>query len=110
MSTKKTAAPRKMGNDTLGRERRNHLKERINQVREWDLPKPKDTAAVAKARAFVEAFDAKNRSGNAKARREVDRAKSLAHGELLRTDSFEEGLRVVQKFEALAKRKGWLDD
>lgn len=110
MATNKAAA-RKLGNDTLGRERREHLKSRINAVRTYRLPAAKeDPPSIAKARALVEAFD-KRMQAQAELRiNEAEKAKRLAHNTLLATDSFDEGLAIVKKFEALAKRNRWMEE
>lgn len=94
----------------IGRERRAHLKERVRAcVRDrWQLRDEADPPAVAKARKLVEQHDAKkNQRADAlyakmiKAAREVD-------SQVLFAPDANAALEAVKKFEAMAKRKGWI--
>lgn len=104
-----TKSIRKMGNDALGRERRQDLKSRINAVRPWHLGNDyKDPPAIAKARQLVEAHDRRRMKAKDERRSAAQRAVQVAQGRLLSTDSYDEGLKIVEAFEREAKKRGWL--
>lgn len=110
MSTRQQKAPRKMGNDTLGRERRKNLKDRIRKIRNSrysrneDVPDP---PAIAAARKLVDRHDDAVRKRKDKLNSEAYEAANKADSALLATDSFDEGLSIVEKLEAEAKKRGW---
>lgn len=100
---------RLMKNDTLGRERRNSLKDRITQVSPYIIPLSKDTPAISKMREALKKFDVARNKIRDKKREACKKAQSKAFIDVLATDSFDEGLKIVEQYEALAKRQGWVE-
>jgi len=93
----------------IGRERRAHLEARVQAcVRSrWQIRDKADPPAVAKARKLVTEHDEKkNKRADAlyeamtNAAREVD-------SQILFAPDADAALKAVERFEALAKRKGW---
>lgn len=106
----KTKTIRKMGNDTLGRERRQHLKSRISAIRTYGVRenKPKDPPDIAAARRKVDDYDRRQEKAADQRWRDARKAQNAALTKLLVTDSFDEGLRIVEAFEAEARRRRWI--
>jgi hypothetical protein len=102
---------RKMKGDTLGRERRRDLRARLQEVKgsAWRaVDPPADPPNVAAARKLVARHDRLQRAASARVRDAILLAAKVAQRKLLETDSYDEGLRVVAKLEATAKRRGWI--
>lgn len=100
---------RKMGNDTLGRERRQDLKNRINAVRPWNIDDEKnDPPEIATARKLVDSYDRRQRKAKDEKRSAAQHAIRIAQSRLLATDSYDDGLKIVEAFERDAKKRGWL--
>lgn len=100
---------RKIGNDTLGRARRQALKEKIIKISRSMhrfLEDQKDPPKVAAARKLVESFD---RASTKRAYAKRDAAMKIrndAEFALISTDSFDEGLRIVEAALAAARKLG----
>lgn len=110
--TTKNAEPRKMGKDKLGRERRDDLNGRIRTIRNLrysrryeDAPDPEH---IAKARKLVGEYDRRREQAQDKLGEAAFRAANAAASALLQTDSYDEGLAIVEKLEAEARRRRWI--
>lgn len=103
---------RKMKNDTLGRERRRDLRERVSAIKQaaWRTIREADPPAVAAARKVIRAHEKRANLKSERKRSAILHAAAVARRKVLETDSFDEGLRVVAELEKTAKRRGWMED
>lgn len=92
----------------LGRERRKLLKIRIAACMPWPwVTGRKEPAAVTKARKLIESYDKQERTMAESMRQEAKAAALDADRDVLFAPDANAALKAVEKFEAMAKRKGW---
>lgn len=74
----------------------------------WQIRDEADTPAVAKARKLVEQHDAKKNQRADALYAEMTKAAREVDSEVLFAPDANAALEAVKKFEAMAKRKGWI--